>query len=312
MAIITSLFICLPFLLLLPLFLLLQKRKNVYKNPQQKTFPPSPPKLPLIGNLHQLGTPPHKSLHQLSIKYGPVMLLHLGRVPTLVISSAEAAKDALKTNDLHCCSRPSSAGTRRLTYNYLDMAFSPYGDYWREIRKICVLELFSVKRVQSYRSIREEEVDEMVNSISASSSSGAPVNLTEKLLALTASIIFRIGYGTSFRGSKFEHKNIDEFIQDTEVMLGGMSGADCFPSWMGWVIDMVSGVHKEFDRISKELDGFFQQVIDDHLKPGRRVGDERAHEDIVDVLLKIVKEQSEFGASHLGHNNIKAVLLTKV
>ncbi|TQD82184.1 hypothetical protein C1H46_032272 [Malus baccata] len=273
MAIITSLFICLPFLLLLPLFLLLQKRKNVYKNPQQKTFPPSPPKLPLIGNLHQLGTPRHKSLHQLSIKYGPVMLLHLGRVPTLVISSAEAAKDALKTNDLHCCSRPSSAGTRRLTYNYLDMAFSPYGDYWREIRKICVLELFSVKRVQSYRSIREEEVDEMVNSISASSSSGAPVNLTEKLVALTASIIFRIGYGTSFQGSKFEHKNIDEFIQDTEVMLGGMSGADCFPSWMGWVIDMVSGVHKEFDRISKELDGFFQQVIDDHLKPGSRVDD---------------------------------------
>ncbi|KAM1215179.1 hypothetical protein ACFX2I_011611 [Malus domestica] len=81
MAIITSLLICLPFLLLLPLFLLLQKRKNVYKNPQQKTFPPSPPKLPLIGNLHQLGTPRHKSLHQLSIKYGPVMLLHLGRVP---------------------------------------------------------------------------------------------------------------------------------------------------------------------------------------------------------------------------------------
>ncbi|CAN6727079.1 unnamed protein product [Malus baccata var. baccata] len=310
MAIITSFLICLPFLLLLPLFLLLQKRKNVYKNPQQKTLPPSPPKLPLIGNLHQLGTPPHQSLHQLSIKYGPVMLLHLGRVPTLVISSAEAAKDALKTNDLHCCSRPSSAGARRLTYNYLDMAFSPYGDYWREIRKICVLELFSVKRVQSYRSIREEEVDEMVHSISASSSSGAPVDLTEKLFALTASIIFRIAYGTSFQGSKFEHaKNIDELIQDTEAMLGGMSGADCFPSWMGWVIDKVSGVHKEFDRISKELDGFFQQVIDDHLKPGRRVDDEQAHEDIVDVLLKIVKEQSECGASHLGHNNIKAVLL---
>ncbi|KAM2233124.1 hypothetical protein ACFXTI_011530 [Malus domestica] len=92
-------------------------------------------------------------------------------------------------------------------------------------------------------------------------------------------------------------------------MLGGMPGADYFLSWMGWVIDMASGLHKEFDRISKELDGFFQQVIDDHLKPGRRVDDEQAHEDIVDVLLKIVKEQSEFGASHLGHNNIKAVLL---
>ncbi|KAM2636402.1 hypothetical protein EV1_021036 [Malus domestica] len=92
-------------------------------------------------------------------------------------------------------------------------------------------------------------------------------------------------------------------------MLGGMYGADYFPSWIWWVIDRVSCMHKELDRISKELDGFFQQVIDDHLKPRRRV-DEQTHEDIVDVLLNIVKERSELRASnHLGHNNIKAVLL---
>lgn len=236
------------------------------------------------------------------------MLLHLGRVPTLVISSAEAAKEALKTNDLHCCSRPSSAGSRRLTYNYLDVAFSPYGEYWREIRKICVLELFSVKRVQSYWSVREEEVAKLVNSISSSSSSGAPVDLTEKLFAFTASIIFRIAFGTTFQGSKFEHaKNIHELIHDTEAMLGGLSGADYFPSWIGWIMDRVSGVHKEFDRISSELDGLFQQVIDDHLRAGTEV--EKDHEDIVDVLLKIVREQTGFGAAQLGHKNIKGVLL---
>ncbi|CAN6676236.1 unnamed protein product [Malus baccata var. baccata] len=93
-------------------------------------------------------------------------------------------------------------------------------------------------------------------------------------------------------------------------MLGGMYGADYFPSWIGWVIDRVSGVHKELDRVSKELDGFFQQEIDDHLKPRRRVDNEQTHEDIVDVLLNIVKEHSELRASnHLGHNNIMAVLL---
>ncbi|XP_008221935.1 PREDICTED: cytochrome P450 71B36-like [Prunus mume] len=306
MALITPLILCLPFLLI-PLLLLLRKNKQQHKNPQ-KHYPPSPPKLPLIGNLHQLGSSPHQSLWQLSKKYGPVMLLHLGRVPTLVISSAEAAKEALKTNDLHCCSRPSSAGSRRLTYNYLDVAFSPYGEYWREIRKICVLELFSVKRVQSYWSVREEEVAKLVNSISSSSSSGAPVNLTEKLFAFTASIIFRIAFGTTFQGSKFEHaKNIHELIHDTEAMLGGLSGADYFPSWIGWIIDRVSGVHKEFDRISSELDGLFQQVIDDHLRAGTEV--EKDHEDIVDVLLKIVREQTGFGAAQLGHNNIKGVLL---
>ncbi|CAN6548850.1 unnamed protein product [Malus baccata var. baccata] len=256
MALIAPFFIWLPFLLLLIPLLQLKKKQHLPNKPQkQNPLTPSPPKLPFIGNLHQLGSSLHQSLWQLSKKYGPVMLLHLGRIPTIIISSAEAAKDVLKTNDLYCC----------------NFGFSPYGDYWREMRKICVREVFSVKRVQSYRTIREEEVDKMVNSISASSSSGVPVDLTEKLFAFAASIIFRIAYGTSYRGIKFEHaKSIYELIQDTEAMLGGMYGADYFPSWIGWVIDRVSCMHKELDRISKELDGFFQQVIDDHLKPRRR------------------------------------------
>jgi len=77
--------------------------------------PPSPPGFPIIGNLHQLGELPHQSLWKLSKKYGPVMLLKLGRVPTVIVSSSETAKQALKIYDLHCCSRPGFAGTTILT-----------------------------------------------------------------------------------------------------------------------------------------------------------------------------------------------------
>ncbi|KAK9934547.1 hypothetical protein M0R45_021687 [Rubus argutus] len=86
---------------------------------------------------------------------------------------------------------PPSSGSRILTYNYLDLVFSPYGEYWRRIRKICVLEIFSVRRVESYRSIREEEVVKLINSISDhTTSSSSSVNLTEKLFAFMASITF--------------------------------------------------------------------------------------------------------------------------
>ncbi|KAK9903836.1 hypothetical protein M0R45_000876 [Rubus argutus] len=296
----------LPFLLLLPLLLLLLKKLI---NKPQKHFPPSPPKLPIIGNLHQFslsGLSPHQNLWRLSQKYGPLMLLHLGRMPILVISSAEAAKQVLKDNDVRCCSRPASSGSRILTYNYLDLVFSPYGEYWRRIRKICVLEIFSVRRVESYRSIREEEVVKMINSISDHSASSSSVNLTEKLFAFMASITFRIVFGTSFQGSAFEHGRFRGVIHDIHVMLtSGYSAADYLPSGIGRIIDWIFGKHKEFDRIS-EIHQFFQQVIDDHLKPGRTQQD---HEDIVDVLLKIVKEQTGFGSAQLGHNNIKAVLL---
>ncbi|MFS7910595.1 putative indoleacetaldoxime dehydratase [Helianthus anomalus] len=50
-----------------------------------KNLPPSPWKLPVIGNLHQLGSHPHRALQALSQKYGPVMHLHFGSVPTLIV-----------------------------------------------------------------------------------------------------------------------------------------------------------------------------------------------------------------------------------
>ncbi|GMN24909.1 hypothetical protein TIFTF001_040639 [Ficus carica] len=295
--------------LLLFLFLLLTwllMKTRIFKK-QNKNRPPSPPKLPFIGNLHQLGSLPHQSLWQLSKKYGPVMHLQLGKMPTVVISSAEAAKEVLKTHDLDSCSRPPLQGARRLTYNYQDIAFSPYGEYWREIRKICVVKLFSVKRVQSYESIREEEITNMINSIShhALSSPSSPVDLTEKLFALTASFIFRMAFGTSFEGSDFNHNKFNEVVHAAEATMGSFSAAEIFP-FVGWIVDWLSGLNQKREKVFHELDGFFQRVVDEHLNPRRT---KPQQEDIIDVLLKIIKEQSGFGAAMLTEKNIKAVLL---
>ncbi|KAF4378677.1 hypothetical protein F8388_006128 [Cannabis sativa] len=291
-------------LLLFPLLIALIQ-KCVQK--QNKNLPPSPPKLPFIGNLHQLGSLPHQSLCQLSKKYGSVMLLHLGNVPSVIISSAEAAKQVMKTHDLSSCSRPQLHGPKQLTYNFQDLAFSPYGKYWRELRKIYVLEVFSVKRVNSYQSVREEEVAKLVNSIShhSSSSPGAAVDLTKKLYALTASIIFRTAFGTTFKDSKFSEEKLYKILEEVVISVGSFCAAEYFP-YVGWIVDKLSGLQRRRDRTFHEMDGFFQRVIDDHLSPGR---EKQEHEDIVDVLLKIVKEQTGFGAISLTINNIKAVLL---
>ncbi|XP_037495420.1 cytochrome P450 71B36-like [Jatropha curcas] len=143
------------------------------------------------------------------------MLLQFGRVPTVIISSAEAAKELFKANDLNSCSRPRLAGTGRLSYGYLDIAFTPYGDYWREIRKICVLQLFSAKRVQSFQSIREEEVGFLIDSIlKSSSASSSPVDLSEKTLSLTANVTCRVAFGESFQERGFAHERFQEVIQE--------------------------------------------------------------------------------------------------
>ncbi|KAL0004374.1 hypothetical protein SO802_011935 [Lithocarpus litseifolius] len=296
----------LPLLLVLPLLLLMKKKMDERSS---KNLPPSPPKLPIIGNLHQLGVLPHQSMCQLSKKYGSVMLLQLSGIRTVIISSADAAREVLKVHDLACCSRPPLACSKVFSYNYRDMAFSPYGNYWREIRKICVLELFSVKRVQSYQFIREEEVALFVDSISNYASSATPIDLSEKLFALTASITFRIGFGKSFRGSGFDNERFQAVVHEVVSMIGSYNASEFFP-FVGWIIDTLSGRLKRLERVFQELDTLFQQVIDLHLDPERTKPE---HEDIIDVLLRIEREQEESGpsgdAARFTKHNIKAVLL---
>ncbi|KAF5459065.1 hypothetical protein F2P56_023053, partial [Juglans regia] len=283
--------IWLPLLLLLPILLLMKNK--IHGRKQNKNLPPSPPYLPILGNLHQIGNLPHQSFSRLAQRYGPVMLLKFGAKPIVVISFAEAAKEVLKVHDLDCCSRALSASARKLTYNYQDIGFAPYGEYWREIRKVCVLELFSAARVQSYRSIREEEVALLVNSISQSSSSATPVNLMEKILPPSASILCRIAFGKSFRfrGSDLDNEKFQEVLHEAEAMLASFSASEFFP-YVGWIVDRLSGRFQRLDKIFHEMDNFLQMAIDFHLNPDKT---KEEHEDLVDVLLRIEREQAKSG-----------------
>lgn len=134
---------------------------------RSKKLPPGPQKLPIIGNLHHfIREPlPHQAMANLAVKYGPIMHLQLGQVSTIVITSAEMAKEVLKTHDLIFASRPHTVAAEIILHNF-SIGFSPYGENWRKIRKISVLELLSPKRVLSFRPIREEEALKIIKEIS--------------------------------------------------------------------------------------------------------------------------------------------------
>ncbi|KAG8492817.1 hypothetical protein CXB51_010137 [Gossypium anomalum] len=121
---------------------------------------------------------PHRTLRDLATKHGDFMHLQLGQVSTVVVSSPEMAKEIMKTHDIVFANRPFLVVAKMTTYECTDIVFAPYGTYWRNLRKICTSELLSAARVASFRSIREEEVLNLVETIK--SNEGLAVNLTEK------------------------------------------------------------------------------------------------------------------------------------
>lgn len=122
----------------------------------KKTLPPSPQKLPIIGNLHQLGSSPHRSVHAMSQKHGPLMLLHLGCIPTLIASSVEAAQEIYKTHEVSFSNRPNLNMVNILDYGCQDIGFAPYGEYWRQLKSIVVSHLLNNKHVKSFQQVRDK------------------------------------------------------------------------------------------------------------------------------------------------------------
>ncbi|KFK43574.1 hypothetical protein AALP_AA1G144100 [Arabis alpina] len=284
-----SIFLC--FLILLPLIFIFLKNLQ----PSKWNLPPGPKKLPIIGNLHQRQELNPRNRRSLSQKYGPVVLLRFGFVPVVVISSKEAAEEVLKIHDLECCSRPETARTRAISYNFKDIGFAPYGEEWRVMRKLSVVELFSAKKLQSFRYIREEENDLLVKKLSELALSRSSVNIKKTLYTLVGSIVFRIAFGINLHECEFiDEDNIADLVHKSELATGTSILSDSFPGRIGRFIDLISGQKKRLESGLLELDTFFQNILDDHIKHDRTV---RESSDIIDVMINMMKKQDKDGNS---------------
>ncbi|CAB4288138.1 unnamed protein product [Prunus armeniaca] len=101
--------------------------KIFFPQSQKLKFPPGPKPWPVIGNLNLIGPLPHQSLHKLSQIYGPIMQLKFGSYPVVIASSAEMAKQFLRTHDHIFASRPQTAAGKYTTYNYSNLTWAPHG-----------------------------------------------------------------------------------------------------------------------------------------------------------------------------------------
>ncbi|KAG8098940.1 hypothetical protein GUJ93_ZPchr0013g34921 [Zizania palustris] len=267
-------------------------------------LPPGPVRVPILGNLLQVGPLPHRSFRELARRHGPVMLLQLGTVPTVVVSSADAARDVMKAHDADCCSRPVSPGPKRLSYDLKDVAFAPYDDYWREMRKLFIVELLSMRRVNAAWYARQEQVENLVRNLTLAGPK--PVALNEHIYGLADGIIGTVAFGNVYGTERFAHKKHFQNVLDEAMdMMASFSAEDFFPNAAGRLIDRLTGIIARRERIFHDLDAYFEMVIDKHLDPARDKPENGG--DLVDVLIGIWKDHR--GTLRFSRDHVKAIIL---
>ncbi|KAJ9559883.1 hypothetical protein OSB04_005043 [Centaurea solstitialis] len=273
-----------------------------FNSKTKKNFPPSPRKLPIIGNFHQLGLSPNHSLRTLSQKHGPVMLLHFGSVPTLVASSAEVAREIMKTHDLSFCSRPNLSIPNILLYGSKDIVFSPYGEYWRQLKSIVMVHLLNNTQVKSFRQVREEEISSMMAMLGETS--GSLVNMGSSLTSLTNNIICRVTVGRTYDGK------LTDLWTRFANMFTVLSVGNYIP-WLSW-IDWLSGLEGRAKKLAKEVDTFLESVIEENINKKSEMGvDLRNHEgqNLVEIMLNVQRDNTS--GFTLQRDTLKCVILTK-
>lgn len=282
------------FLISLPILVTLLSRKSTPTS--KKRRPPGPWNLPLIGSLlHFSKSHAPVVLRDLAKKYGPVMFLRMGQIDTLVISSPAAAQEVLREKDITFASRPSIVASEVFCYGNLDIGFSPYGAYWRTLRKLCTVELLSAKMVRQFAPIRDNETLSLIRNIQAAGQGGEPVNLARLLLSCSNSITAKAAFGKVCSSELRE-----QFVSSIAVAMdfsGGFTVGDVLPSLR--FIDVVTGLRRRMWRAHRQLDDVFDKII--------ARSEAQRSDSLVSVLLRIRDEgELEFP---IATTNIKAIIL---
>ena len=265
-----------------------------------KKLPPGPKGFPIVGSLHLLGKLPHRNLHQLSQKYGPIMCMKLGLIPTIIVSSTHAAELFLKTHDLVFASRPSSEASKHILYNQKSLSFSPYTPYWRNMRKMCTLELLNSLKINSFKPMREHELGLLIESLREAAHNRAAVNLSSKVTSFTTDNVCLMAFGKKYEDKEFDKRGFKSVIQQGLQLVGGVNLGDFIPC-IAW-LDL-QGLSRRMISVHKVCDEFLEKIINEHLE----ATDGKRTKDFVDVMLDLIHSQQS--GYQIDRSSIKAIML---
>uniref|UniRef100_A0A2N9GV53 Cytochrome P450 n=1 Tax=Fagus sylvatica TaxID=28930 RepID=A0A2N9GV53_FAGSY len=283
---------------LLAIFLLSYYILRRLRAPKGRIAPEAAGGWPLIGHLGLLGGSgqlPHITLGALADKYGPAFTIRVGVHPALVISTSELAKECFTTNDVSLCSRPKIISGKHFGYNYAMLAFTSYGPYWREIRKITSLELLSIRRLELLKGVKASEIETSLKDLYkiwtekkiGFSEGHALVDLKQWFGDLSLNVILRMVAGKRYFGtsaSSDEARRCQEALREFFHLAGLFVVGDSIP-YLGW-LDL-GGYEKAMKKTAKELDCIVTEWLEEH-KEKKGSGGGKGEQDFMDIMLSVL------------------------
>jgi hypothetical protein len=226
------------------------------------------------------------------------MFLRCCELPVVVASSMEAATEIMKTHDLAFATRPISRVMRQVLIDGSEgLILAPYGDGWRQLRKICTLELLSAHRVKSFRALREQDVQRLLQAVLSTPPKEA-VNMTKEISSYVADSMVRAVIGSRFNDRKTAFFRM---LEEGMKVFSRPSLPDLFPS--SRLAMLISRRPRQMDQLRQATMTFMESIIQEHQLCKATAEED---EDLVDVLLRIQREGDQ--QLPLTMDNLKTVV----
>jgi hypothetical protein len=252
---------------------------------------------PIIGHLHLFGTQQltHKTLGMMADKHGPIFTIKLGSYKVLVLSSSEMAKECFTLHDKTFSTRPYVAASKLLGYNSAMFGFTPYGPYWREIRKLTTHELLSNNRLELLKNTRVSALDSAVRelyrlwTIKGCPKEGVLVDMKLWFGDLTQSIALKMVGGKPYYGTggEGEARKYKEAMREWVCLFGVFVLSDAIP-FLGWLD--INGHEKAMKKTAKKLDTLVEGWLEEHKKKRALGKNGKEEQDFMDIMLDVLQD----------------------
>ncbi|RLM74830.1 cytochrome P450 93A2-like [Panicum miliaceum] len=285
-----------------------------------RRLPPGPTSLPVIGHLHLLRPPVHRTFQELASRVGPLMPIRLGSTHCVVASTAEVAAELIRSHEGSISERPLTAVARQFAYDSAGFAFAPYNTHWRFMKRLCMSELLGPRTVEQLRPIRRAGAVSLLRAALATSARGEAVDLTRELIRLANTSVIRM-VASTVPGSVTDEAQ--ELVKAVAELVGAFNVDDYIALCCGWDLQglgrRAADVHRRFDALLEEILRHKEEARearrllradgdDDHRKTKEAAA--TTHKDLLDILMD--KAEDKTAEVKLTRGNIKAFIIDVV